>query len=53
MSVDGFVFVVSCCGLVYFLRGSWRVYRSPEFRKDVERLREQRRIRKAATRRIK
>jgi hypothetical protein len=44
------VFVVACCSLVYFARQSIRAYQSPEFRRDMERLREQRRRRSAARR---
>jgi hypothetical protein len=45
------VFVLSFCMLVYFSRESWRAFISPEFARDLERLREQRRVRKAARRR--
>lgn len=45
-----FVLVVNLGMMVHFVRESWRAFRSPEFRADVERLREQRRRRIAARR---
>jgi len=50
MTWSGFVFTVAFCSVIYFLRGAIRAWRSPEFRQDLERLREMRRIRKAARR---
>jgi hypothetical protein len=44
------VFVSAFCLLIYFSRESWRTFISPEFKFDAERLREQRRRRKAARR---
>jgi hypothetical protein len=50
MTLSEFVFLFSFCSTIYFLRASWRFGRSPEFKRDLERLREQRRNRKAARR---
>lgn len=47
-----FVFVVSCAAAIHFAVESWRVFRSPEFKADLERLREQRRRRIAARREV-
>lgn len=44
------LFVLSVCAMVYFLRGLIRVWRSPEFKRDMEWLRENRRRRIAARR---
>ena len=43
MKFSAVVLVLSLCALVSLLRGMWRVFHSPEFRRDIERLREQRR----------
>ena len=45
-----FVFVLSFCACVHFLRGMIQAARSPEFKRDVEQLREQRRRRKTSRR---
>lgn len=50
MKWSAVVLVVSFCAAVSFLRGAWRVFRSPEFRRDIGRLREQRLNRAAARR---
>lgn len=44
------MFVLSFCSIVYFLKGAIAEARSPQFKADMERLREQRRRRKAARR---
>jgi len=44
------VFVASFCLLVYLGRRVWTAV-SPEFKRDLERLRERRRLRRAARRR--
>jgi hypothetical protein len=44
------VFVVVFCIAVYSFRGIVRAFLSPEFTRDVERLREQRRRRREARR---
>ncbi len=44
------VFVLGFCGSVYFLREAIRAARTPEFKRDMEKLREQRRRRKSARR---
>jgi hypothetical protein len=46
------VFVSSLCAFVHFSHGAWRALVSPEFKRDLERLRYQRRMRKAARRRM-
>jgi hypothetical protein len=46
----GFVFVAAFVSIVYFGLSISRVARSPEVKADMERLREQRRRRKAAKR---
>lgn len=43
MSLAGFIFVASFLAMVYFGRECWRAFRSPEFKRDLERLRAQRR----------
>lgn len=48
--IEGFVFVVSFVSIIYFGRSLWRYSRSPEVKADMEKLREQRRRRKAARR---
>ncbi|MGH9780723.1 MAG: hypothetical protein ACRD33_02785 [Candidatus Acidiferrales bacterium] len=45
------VFVLSFCALVYFTREAWRAFVSPEFKRDLARLRRQRQMRKDARRR--
>jgi hypothetical protein len=50
MTVSELIFVVSFLGFVYFLRAVLRAWHSPEFQRDLARLREQRRLRKAARR---
>jgi len=50
MNWDGVVFVLAFCSLIYFGHGAIRAACSPEFKRDLERLREQRRRRKAAKR---
>jgi hypothetical protein len=47
---DGIVFVTSFCMIVYLSREAWRAFHSAEFKRDLERFREQRRRRKAARR---
>jgi hypothetical protein len=50
-TILGFViFVVSLLSAVYFCGKAWHAFRSPEFKADLERLREQRRQRVAARR---
>lgn len=51
MQLAELIFVVSFCITVYFAREAWRVWKSPEMKRDIARLRENRRLRKAATRR--
>lgn len=46
----GFVFVAAFLGTVYFLRKAWLAFRSPEFKAEMEQLREQRRRARAAKR---
>lgn len=46
MSLSAIVIVLSLYALVFSLRGMWLVYHSREFRRDMERLREQRRARR-------
>jgi hypothetical protein len=41
------ILVVSLLALVYFMREACRAWRSPELKNDLERLRQQRRIRKS------
>lgn len=50
MTWDGFIFIFAFCSVVYFLREAVKSFRSPEFRDDIRRLREQRRLRKACKR---
>jgi hypothetical protein len=49
-SVGMVIFVLLICACAYFARASWRACLSSEFRRDLERLREQRRRSKAARR---
>lgn len=51
MQLAELIFVAAFCVTVYFAREAWRVWHSPEFKHDLARLRENRRLRKAATRR--
>ena len=44
------IVVFSAVMFVYFLLTAWRVWQSPEVKRDLERLREQRARRKAALR---
>lgn len=44
-------FVLSFCMFVYFAHGAWRAIVSPEFKRDIAWLRENRRRRRAARRR--
>jgi len=44
------LFVAAVCALAYFIRDVVRVYRSPQFKADMARLREQRQRRRAARR---
>lgn len=46
------VFVAVFCLTIAFMRGIWRAYISPEFKDDLRRLREQRRRRREARRKI-
>jgi hypothetical protein len=48
MTWNEFVFVAAFCMLVYFAREAYRAFQ--EFKTDLDRLREQRRRRKAARR---
>jgi hypothetical protein len=48
--ISAMAFIISLCGLVYFIQESWRAYVSTEFKRDMARLREQRRLRRAARR---
>lgn len=50
MTVQEFFFVAAFCAVVYFAQGALRAYQSPEFKRDLERLRENRRIKRAARR---
>lgn len=50
MNWSGVTFVFAFCSAVYFLKNIITVALSPEFKADQERLREQRRRRKAARR---
>lgn len=45
------VFVAAFCMLIYYIRAAWRAYVSPEFKRDLADLREQRRRRRDARRR--
>ena len=45
------IFLFSFCVLVYYVREIWRSLVSPEFKRDLTELREQRRRRRAAKRR--
>ena len=44
------VFLAAFCFLVYQLREIWHSWISPQFKRDLEKLREQRRRRRAARR---
>ncbi len=44
------VFLAAFCFTAYFLRAAWRAYVSPEFKRDLSRLRDQRRKRRDARR---
>lgn len=50
MTAAGLIFVVSFVGLIYFAKAAFKAWQSPEFKRDMERLREQRRRRKASRR---
>jgi|HubBroStandDraft_6_1064221.scaffolds.fasta_scaffold24294_6 hypothetical protein len=50
MNLSAAVFVCSFLSLVYFFREVIRSFRSPEFRRELARMRENRRLRKAARR---
>jgi hypothetical protein len=50
VNVYGVIFVSWFCLAVYFVLQAVREARSPEVKREMERLREQRRIRKAARR---
>jgi len=50
MTLTGVIFVASFVGAVYFGISAVRCAFTPEFKADMERLREQRRRRKAARR---
>ena len=50
--ITGFaVFAFALCLLIYFAREAWRAIISPEFKRDMEWLRENRRRRRTARRR--
>lgn len=51
MNLQGIIFVFAFCSAVYFLKSILEVLASPEFKRDMERLRENRRLRRAARRR--
>ncbi len=42
------LFLFAFGGLLYFIRGAWRVIASPEFKRDMAWLRENRRRRRAS-----
>lgn len=44
------VFIVSFLAFVYFTREAIRIWRSPEMQRDLARLRENRRLRRSASR---
>lgn len=50
MTLAGILFVAAFCGVVYFAIAAVRAALSPDFKSDMERLREQRRRRRAARR---
>jgi hypothetical protein len=45
------VFLFAFCALIYFAREAWRAIISPEFKRDIAWLRENRRRRRAARKR--
>jgi hypothetical protein len=51
MTIQEALFVAAFCAVVYFARDAVRAWQSPEFKRDLERLRERRRIKRAARRR--
>lgn len=51
MSLWEFIFVLLFCATVLMLRSIRDVWKSPEFQSDLERLRANRRLRRAARRR--
>jgi hypothetical protein len=50
MNLAGVIFVLSFLAVAYFVRESFRALRIQEFKRDLARLQEQRRLRKAARR---
>jgi hypothetical protein len=49
-AMSEFIFIVAFCGFAYLISEIVKAYRSPECQRDLERLREQRRLKRAARR---
>lgn len=50
MTVAGIIFVLSFVAAAHFIREAFVAFGSPEFRRDLARLRENRRLRRASRR---